>query len=349
MASIRRRKDRWQVQVRRKGSLAATRSFTLRADAEAWAREVELSIDRHGLPIPKKQLQSLTLGALLTRYLAEITPRKKSHVKEAYRIKRLLKSDFARLSLAHLRPHHVGTFRDQRLKTVGTQAVRHDLNLISNVFSVAAREWELTLPTNPLANLAMPPISKPRERRLHEGELERLLEAAAKVAPDYLPDLVLWLLETAMRKGEALRATLKDFDARSSTIILPETKNGHSRRVPLSTVAQEIVMRRGTSRTSHLFGTVESLLRSHWSRLTRLAHCQDLHIHDLRHEAISRLFEKGLTVPEVASVSGHRDIRQLARYAHADTQRVREKMNLLRIEADTAREVSGAATETPSL
>jgi hypothetical protein len=174
MASIRRRKDRWQVQVRRKGSLPTTRSFTLRTDAEAWAREVELSIDRHGLPIPKRQLQALTLAALLTRYLAEVTPRKRSKEKETYRIKRLLSSDIAGLSLAYLRPHHIAAFRDKRLAQVGTQAVRHDLNLINNLFSVAGREWDLNLPANPLANLALPAISKPRERRVSEEELTSL-------------------------------------------------------------------------------------------------------------------------------------------------------------------------------
>jgi integrase len=52
---------------------------------------------------------------------------------------------------------------------------------------------------------------------------------------------------------------------------------------------------------------------------------EDLHFHDLRHEAISRFFEMGLTVPEVASISGHRDTRMLLRYAHADRGRILEK------------------------
>ena len=327
MASIRRREDRWQVQVRRKGSLAATRSFTLKVDAEAWAREVELSIDRHGLPIPKRQLQAMTLGTLLNRYLIEITPRKKSHIKETYRIKRLLKTELASLSLAHLRPHHIAVFRDRRLLDVGTQTVRHDLNLINNVFSVAAREWDMNLPANPLAHLAMPSISKPRERRISDDELGSLLDSARNIAPSYLPDLMVWLIETAMRKGEALRITNGDFDPRNGTIIIREAKNGHSRRFPLSPKAIELLFARSSNSNQRIFEASESLVRSHWHRVTKTAGVNNLHIHDLRHEGISRLFEKGLSVPEVATVSGHRDIRQLARYAHSSLSDIRRKLS----------------------
>ncbi len=325
MASMRRRKDRWQVQVRRKGSPQISRTFSLRADAQAWAREIELTIDRHGLPIPKRQLQSITLADLLRRYLAEVTPRKKSQVKETYRINRLLKSDLAALSLAHLGRHHIANFRDARLEDTGTQAVRHDLNLLSNLFSVAVRDWGLNLPGNPLSHLEKPPISKPRERRLSHDEHQRLLQAAAQIAPDYLPDLISWLIETSMRKGEALRITRADFDPEKQTILIREAKNGFSRRFPIGSLASKIFNAR-CPREGYLFQVQECLLRSHWHRATKRAGVSDLHMHDLRHEGISRLFEKGLSVPEVASISGHRDIRQLARYAHANMQLVHAKL-----------------------
>ncbi len=61
---------------------------------------------------------------------------------------------------------------------------------------------------------------------------------------------------------------------------------------------------------------VEELMRVAWERLRRRAGITDLHFHDLRHEAISKFFEKGLSVPEVALISGHRDYRMLFRYTH---------------------------------
>lgn len=326
MASIRKRKNRWQVQVRRKGCAPETRSFIHKADAQIWAREIELTIDRHGLPISRREMNSLTLRKLMERYLLEVTPTKKSRLKEAYRLHRLLKCDFVDLSLSHLRPFHIAKFRDARLKSVGTQAVRHDLNLLSNVFSVATREWGYALPTNPLSRLDMPAISKPRERRVSIVEIEALLKSAEAIAPTYLPDLIFWLVETAMRKGEALRITEADFDPARQTILISESKNGLARRFPVSPKAAEIAQRRFKSGETQLFPVSESLLRSHWKRILRICDCKNLHVHDLRHEGISRLFEKGLTVPEVASISGHKDIRQLARYAHANSDLIRSKL-----------------------
>ena len=54
---------------------------------------------------------------------------------------------------------------------------------------------------------------------------------------------------------------------------------------------------------------------------------KDLHFHDLRHEAISRFFEMGLSIPEVALISGHRDSRMLFRYTHLRAEDVAEKIN----------------------
>lgn len=326
MASIRKRKNRWQVQVRRKGCPPETRSFSHKSDAQIWAREIELTIDRHGLPISKKLMRSLTLGMLLQRYLLEITPAKKSHEKETYRIKKLLKCDFVNLSLDYLRPHHFAKFRDDRLKRVGSQTVRHDLNVLSNVFSVAMRDWGYMLPNNPLSGLDKPEISKSRDRRISRLEFSCIVSAAMDVAPNYLPDLLIWLVETAMRKGEALRVTQCDFDSERKTILVSESKNGQSRRIPLSPAAIEIVERRFSTGLNFLFPVSVSLVRSHWNRVSKKCKLNNLHLHDFRHEGISTMFEKGLSVPEVASISGHKDFRQLARYAHANTDLVRAKL-----------------------
>ncbi len=75
-----------------------------------------------------------------------------------------------------------------------------------------------------------------------------------------------------------------------------------------------------------VFGVTESGLRYHWKRLTRRAGIEDLHFHDLRHEAISRFFEKGLSVAEVALISGHKDVRQLFRYTHLRAEDVAKKL-----------------------
>ena len=53
---------------------------------------------------------------------------------------------------------------------------------------------------------------------------------------------------------------------------------------------------------------------------------KDLHFHDLRHEAISQFFEKGLSIPEVALISGHKDVRMLFRYTHLKAEDILRKL-----------------------
>jgi integrase len=69
---------------------------------------------------------------------------------------------------------------------------------------------------------------------------------------------------------------------------------------------------------TRVFPITACTIKMAWGRMLKDTDIKDLHFHDLRHEAISRFFELGLTVPEVASISGHRDMRMLMRYAHAD-------------------------------
>jgi len=103
---------------------------------------------------------------------------------------------------------------------------------------------------------------------------------------------------------------------------------GHSRVIPLSLAALKIFD--GLSRrvfpyplpVERIFPFTPNAFRLAWERLLPRAKIEDLHFHDLRHEAISRFFEMGLTVPEVALLSGQRDIRMLLRYGHPQWQRV---------------------------
>ena len=99
---------------------------------------------------------------------------------------------------------------------------------------------------------------------------------------------------------------------------MPITKNGRSRWVPLSKKALLILDH--VPRTSNLvFPISEDAVRQAWERLRKRSGLIDLNFHDLRHEAISRMFEKGLNVPEVASISGHRTISQLFRYVQINS------------------------------
>jgi integrase len=110
------------------------------------------------------------------------------------------------------------------------------------------------------------------------------------------------------------------------TLVIPDSKNGKSRQIPLSSEAIDILHPLSAT-DGRLFPITGNGFRLAWERLRRRAGIEDLHFHDLRHEAISRFFEMGLSVPEVALISGHREVRMLFRYTHPMRQGIIAKMD----------------------
>ena len=123
-----------------------------------------------------------------------------------------------------------------------------------------------------------------------------------------------------MRRGEIL--SIKPENVIEDYIYLPDSKNGFPRKVPLTKAAKQIL------KVSILpFPISPNAVRLCWNRMIKRSGILDLHFHDLRHEAISRFFEKGLNVPEVSLISGHKDIRQLMKYTHLKISKILIKLN----------------------
>lgn len=326
MATYRKRGLRWQVQIRRLGHQTINRSFKSKADAEVWARGLEAQIDKAALPPNYRQLKTIRLEQLIGRYLELISPRKKSHYKEKYRLLQLQKTPMASLTLDKVTPAVFARYRDERLTQVGPQAIRHDLNVLGHMFKIAIREWGVPLTSNPIELISKPPISRSRDRRLSNGELAKLEIAAEQRWGKLAKDLIDMAVETGMRKSELLAMQWQHVDFNKKTLLIPETKNGHPRTIPLSPKALEILARYRFSNQCVVWPITLAWLRAVWQYVTEKAGSQNLHFHDLRHEAISRFFEKGLSVPEVALISGHRDVRQLFRYTHLRAEDVVAKL-----------------------
>ena len=132
MATIRKRGVRWQVQVRRQGFQCISKSFLLRADAEAWGRQKEVELDRGEFSWQTNANPKLTVADLLSRYLTEITPTKRGHVPEAARIKAMLNTELAATRLRLLKPTHIASYRDQRLSKVSQGSVRREMAILQH-------------------------------------------------------------------------------------------------------------------------------------------------------------------------------------------------------------------------
>ncbi|MCB0475714.1 MAG: tyrosine-type recombinase/integrase [Flavobacteriaceae bacterium] len=363
MATFRKRGNKYQAQVRRLGHPDISKSFHTLKDAKEWARHMEVQADRHELSPDRRSLQQFNLGQLVIRYRDEILPRKKGCEIETIILNRFLRHAICNKNLFDLKTVDFVQYRDERLQEITAKSLKRQLSPLQNMFAIAREEWGIPLTENPLSKLRLKTTDNRRERRLREGELQRLLEAGKQSRNPHLVPVILFALETAMRRGEILSLCWNQVDLERRSVTILESKNGHSRTIPLTDKAMGIlndiqVSEKGMGNENETYKdcrcniefnsktiskrkvrvsvrplTIEKVFnmsanatRLSWARLCNRAGIADLHFHDLRHEAISRFFELGLTAPEAASISGHRDMRMLLRYAHASPDHVRNKL-----------------------
>lgn len=217
----------------------------------------------------------------------------------------------------------IANYRDQRLSTISTKTrrkisgntVRLELALLSSLFNISKIEWG-TCKINPVEFVRKPKVSSGRDRRLTSQE-ERKISRYFKERNLTLYIIFNLAIETAMRQGEMLNLSWEYVDLQHGVAHLPETKNGHSRDVPLSYKARNLLKLLPIKSSGRIFNYTSSGFKSAWRNGIKMLNIEDLHFHDLRHEAISRFFELGtLNVMEVAAISGHRSLNMLKRYTH---------------------------------
>lgn len=319
MATIRKLRGRWQAQVRRRGMKPRCKSFDSKLEAEKWARDLEAQVDRFGAAPDTKILESTTLGQLLKRYQREISPTKRGSVQEIQRIDVLRRHDLAYRTLVGLSQQDIASFRDERLQSVAPSTTVRELAILSHVLEVAIRDWGLPLAKNVVKLVRRPVIRNERSRRLTGDEEQRLLDGCDGGKIPYFRTLIILAIETGMRRGEILGLHWSDISHNRRVITLALTKNGSGREVPLSQRAFDALMdwqERAPVDESRVFPMTPGALEQAWRRLLIRVGIKQLRFHDLRHEGVSRLFERGLNIVEVSSISGHRELRMLKRYTH---------------------------------
>lgn len=319
MATIRKLRGRWQAQVRRRGMKPRCKSFDSKAEAEKWARDLEAQVDRFGAAPDTKILESTTLGQLLERYQREISPTKRGSVQEIQRIDVLRRHDLAYRTLIGLSQQDIASFRDERLQSVAPSTTVRELAILSHVLEVAIRDWGLPLAKNVVKLVRRPVIRNERSRRLTGDEEQQLLDGCAGGQTPYFKTLLILAIETGMRRGEILGLRWSDISHNRRVITLTLAKNGFGREVPLSQRAFDALMdwkKRSLVDQSTVFPMTPGALEQAWRRLLIRTGIKSLRFHDLRHEGVSRLFERGLNIIEVSSISGHKELRMLKRYTH---------------------------------
>lgn len=313
MASIRQlASGLWHARVRRRGHKDVTKSFHLRADAEAWARKIESEQER-GLWRDSSEAERVTLAAALDRYGQEVTPRKRAQRTEQSNLRILRDERIARLALARIGSHDVASLRDAWTAAgLSPASIKRRMVTLRHVFTVAAREWGMSGLANPARSVSLEPERPGRARRVSDAELDAICAATGSVE---LAGLIRLAVETAMRRGELCALRWEHVDLRASTAHLPHTKNGQARDVPLSSRAVAVLHALPRRIDGWVFGLRPDSVTQAFERAAARAGIDGVRFHDLRHEATSRLAEV-LQMHELAKVTGHRDPRMLMRYYH---------------------------------
>lgn len=323
MASILKRGPyQWQVKIRKKGWPKQSRTFESHQEAVRWANKIETEMD-DGVFVSRKEAETTTLDEALDRYSREKTQHKKGAAQENNRIELFKRSDLASRFLATIRSSDIAKYRDHRLvEGKSPYTVNNELILLSSLFNVAHREWGMESLDNPVSKVSRPKLPNGRDRRLLPGEEEKLLGALGRT----LKPLFQLALETAMRQGELLSLQWKYVDTARRVAHLPETKNGEARNVPLSTTAVSVLRKLPRRLDGKVFGVGGTHVSRTFRETCEKLGIEDLRWHDLRHEATSRLFEKGLNPMEVASITGHKTLQMLKRYTHLKAEDLAAKL-----------------------
>lgn len=334
MASIDKRRGKWRVQIRRDGHTLC-KTFQRKGDAEAWARDIERTIDRDGDPKAPTISAKDTFASLIDLHIDDLHAVRKPLRRSKRHVLARLKADLGALPLNQLTRERLIEFGRARAdEGAGPATVAIDISFIGTVLTHAAAVHGMQVNTEALrlARIALRRLgligrSRERDRRPSEEELQKLFAYYDANPRQIIPmsRIIKFAIATAMREDEICRVEKNTRDARTRTILVtdrkdPREKVGNHQRVPLLDVTgfdawallDEEIARHPRSRRCFPYNAKS--VSASFTRACMKLQIVDLHFHDLRHEATSRLFEAGLTIEQVPLVTGHKDWKMLKRY-----------------------------------
>lgn len=326
----------WRCQVRRRGRYAAE-TFRRKKDADSWALEIERRFDRGEELVAKRPAVARTFGDLIDVHIKDMmevgkAPRRS----KAYSLE-MLKRQLGRVRLRQITREKLIEFGRKRAKQgAGPVTLAADLSYVGTIITHASAIHGIDVSKEPvdlartaLRRLGLIGRSNERERRPTEDELDAIIRYLEHNDRQTIPvgRIVRFAVATAMRQDEICRIKWRDADPRTRTVIVrdrkdPRLKKGNDQKVPLLDItgfdAWALIeeQRSETNGADCIFPYNGKSVGAAFRRACRALDIMDLHFHDLRHEATSRLFEAGLTIEQVALVTGHRDWKMLQRYTN---------------------------------
>jgi integrase len=319
----------------------------------------------------KRAANKLLVAGALTKYEDEVTAKKKKTQPERSRISIITASKLGQLPFGLVEGPDIQAFLDS-LQSSDANKLKY-VAILSHLYNVARKQWHLKV-ANPVNDIVKPKPGKGRERRVEPAEYALLLRTmtSAHYRNRELAQLFRLARATACRPGELvnLERNTVDLVRGSITVLAMYSKTGKTRTVPLLTddahsAIGELLVNAADRRT-RLFASTQEALRQVWYRVMRRARrtyqdecraagiledptfLKDLRLYDLRHEAISSLFEEtDLRDLEIAAIAGHANLNTTAKYTHLRAHRMAARMQRAKAAAPTRKgplgaEISGA-------
>lgn len=313
MAYVRKLKSKWRAQIER-GDVRKSKVFDTKAEATNWAATEEAAL----LALKAGKYPRKTLAEAIEEYREKVTPTKEGEQKEGLRLT-AIQRDFPWLVeklLSEVKTPDLVRWRDARLKKVTPGSVRRDVNLLRNLFTVARKEWHWC-GDSPFIGFSVPNDNPPRTRRVATAEVRRICRwlgyRTSKVERKQQEVALAFLvsLRTGMRAGEVLSLGDHNVDLRRRVATVEHKMQhltGRTREVPMTKGAVRLLrpyMGRGK-----IFSVSSKSLDAIFRKATRALMIEDIHFHDARAEALTRL-AKRVDVLTLSRISGHKDLRLL--------------------------------------
>ena len=292
-----------------------SKSFSKHGDAKRWAIETELKIRREDAGITKIKYPSFS--EIGTRYIADVSITKRGFINERNIIKSFMKEAWSEYPLNKVTPEVIAKYRDKLLNTISGTSINRKLDVISTIFTTCKKEWGYPV-SNPVLSIRRPKKEEPRNRRLTDEELERLIKGNHTC--EMMRSIIQIMLETGMRSGEVIRITHDHL--KGATLFIPITKTT-PRTIPLTKKAVQLI-----KEAKLPFNTSVDAIGKKFARLCKHYDIKDAVPHDLRHNSLTNFMRiKKLDVPSTMLIAGHKDPRMLLRiYNNLQVEHVAEKL-----------------------
>lgn len=345
MASVLQIRGAWRAQIRRKG-VSESKTFPTKRQAEAWALQREADIDA-GREV-RQSARDLTVGDVISAYrkLRDASRPISDQSNEHYMLKALSRL-LGEKQVDRITPQDLVTYCTMRAEDgAGQYTLNMEMSKLGTVFRYGAVQLRCVLPdvvgqARPLlTHLRLIGGGGKRERRPTDDEMARILEHMGRTYGGVYADAVRFAIASAMRRGEICELKRSDIDAgHVASIWRKHPRKGKVlERVPLLEDAQAIIAKQPESEDGRIFPIAAGTLSKYFTWTCRALSIPDLHLHDMRHEGASRLFEDGLQIEQVALITGHKSWNMLKRYTQLKPEDVQAASSRKRSKAsDTSR------------